>query len=164
MAKISIIVAMGVNRVIGCEGKLPWHLPSDLAHFKRLTTGHSVVMGRKTWDSIPERYRPLPGRINVVLSRTTTKLPGAICISSIDQVLRRGRKEEEIFVIGGGEIYKAFLPITDRIYLTEVLADPVGDTLFPKLEDGWICTRSGGPIQTSSDEYPMIFSLYERKT
>ncbi len=145
--RISLIVAMGTGRVIGDKGKLPWRLPADLARFKRLTMGHPIVMGRKTWESIG---RPLPGRRNLVLSRSGISAEGVESFISVDEVLAacmegpggktseatNGDPNEEIFVIGGGEIYTLFLPFAYRIHLTEVEGDFHGDAHFPPLEPG----------------------------
>ena len=129
---VSLIVAMGTGRVIGHQGQIPWHLPADLAHFKKTTFGQPIVMGRKTWESIG---RPLPGRRNIVLSRSEMNADGAECFTSVEQVFSACRADEgEIFIIGGGEIYTLFLPYAQRIHLTEVEGDFVGDAHFPELE------------------------------
>jgi dihydrofolate reductase len=131
---VSLIVAMGQNRAIGVNGGLPWRLPADLAHFKRLTMGHHIVMGRKTYESIG---RPLPGRTSVVITRQADyKADGCFVVHSLDEALHlaRERGEQEAFVIGGAEIYRAALPIADRIYLTEVEASPAADTFLPAFD------------------------------
>ena len=136
---LSIIVAMDENRVIGKDNKIPWHIPNDLKRFKRLTTGHPVIMGRKTYQSICVAIgKPLPNRINIVLTRHDTHELSACCtpVSSWEEALKRARVStggEETFIIGGAEIYKLALPHVDRIYLTRVhTIIPDGDTLFPK--------------------------------
>ncbi|CCG04559.1 dihydrofolate reductase [Blastococcus saxobsidens] len=134
---VGLIWAQAHGGVIGAEGGLPWHLPEDLALFRRLTTGSTVVMGRRTWESLPERFRPLPGRHNVVL--TTDRgwsADGARSAHSVEQVLA---EHESFWVIGGGAVYAAFLPHADRLVVTDVDADYPGDTWAPDL-DGW--TRS----------------------
>jgi dihydrofolate reductase len=137
MKGVSLIAAMSVpGRVIGKDGKLPWHLPEDLAFFKRMTVGHAIIMGRKTWDEIG---RPLPKRRNIVVTRQPALvLEGAEIASSIDGALAMARTtDEEPFVIGGTEIFRSALPWASRIYLTEILRDVEGDAYFPELGDAW---------------------------
>jgi dihydrofolate reductase len=130
--RISIIVAHSANRVIGASGKMPWHLPDDLKHFKALTMGHSIVMGRKTWESLG---RLLPGRRHVVVSRNPGyAVSGATVVSLLDDALLACAGESEIFVIGGGDIYKQVLPKSDRLYITEIDSEYEGDTYFPGLD------------------------------
>lgn len=127
----SLIVAMSRNRVIGHANDMPWRLPADIAHFKRVTMGHPVIMGRKTYESIG---KVLPGRTNIVVTRTPGwSAPGCIAVSSLDAGYAAARGADEVFVIGGGQLYGAALPGTDRIYLTEVDADLEGDTRFPEI-------------------------------
>lgn len=125
---------MAKNRVIGRDGQLPWHLPEDLRRFKQLTMGHHIVMGRKTWESLS---RLLPGRHHVIVSRSPGyAVPGAKVASSIDAAIAACGKDDEVFVIGGGEIYALALPLADRILLTEIEQDFAGDTRFPALPPG----------------------------
>jgi dihydrofolate reductase len=129
---VSLIAAMAENRAIGYKGALPWKLPADLARFKRLTTGHHIIMGRKTYESIG---RPLPGRTSIVITRQPNfQAAGCLVAHSLDEALRfaRERGEREAFVIGGAEIYRAGLPLADRIYLTLVEARPAADAFFPE--------------------------------
>lgn len=133
---ITAIVALGRNRVIGREGRLPWHLPADLRHFKAATMGHHIIMGRKTWDALPKGA--LPGRVNVVISRNKQFMAeGAVVFPALDQALewayRQG--EEEAFLIGGAQIYQGGLAMIDRLLLTEVDAEPEGDAHFPELRE-----------------------------
>lgn len=132
MAKISLIVAQSENRVIGREGKLPWNLPEDLKRFKAITSGHPVVMGRKTYESIG---RLLPKRTNVIITRSKDyRVAGAEIAHSLKEALALAAEApggEEIFVIGGGEIFSEVLPQAERIYLTEVHANIEGDAYFP---------------------------------
>ena len=130
MTRVSLIVAMGTSRVIGNEGEIPWNLPADLAYFKKITMGQPIVMGRKTYESIG---RPLPGRRNIVLSRTQSLIPGVELFSSVKEVIE-AFSEEEIFIIGGGQIYETFLSCVETIYLTEVAGDFQGDAFFPELD------------------------------
>jgi dihydrofolate reductase len=132
---VSLIWAQARNGVIGADGGLPWHLPEDLALFRRLTTGSTVVMGRRTWESLPNRFRPLPGRTNVVLSTDARwSADGARRAGSVEQVLA---EHESFWVIGGGAVYAAFLPHADRLVVTEVDVDVDGDTWAPRVGDGW---------------------------
>ncbi len=132
--KLSMIVAMNEQRVIGVENRLPWHLPEDLRRFKQLTMGHPIIMGRKTFESIG---RALPGRPNLVLSRQTGKeCAGAACfpdLSSAVQYCHNALAANEVFIIGGATIYEQALPDVDTVYVTEVDKDVVGDAFFPRL-------------------------------
>ncbi len=132
--QISIIAAMAENGVIGRDGQLPWHLKADLQRFKRLTMGHTIIMGRKTWESIG---RPLPGRRMVVVTRQNGyQAEGVQVAASLDDALALARLagDEEAFIIGGAEIYRLALPLADRLYLTRVLAPVEGDTTFPEFD------------------------------
>ena len=130
--KISIVVAMAANRVIGRDNQLPWHLPADLKHFKQTTMGKPILMGRKTWESIG---RPLPGRTNIVITRDENyDAPGCVVVHSIEAALQAEAQQDEVMVIGGAEFYRQVLPRTDRIYLTRINEDFEGDTLFPELD------------------------------
>lgn len=128
---LTLIAAVARNGVIGRDNRLPWHLPADLKHFKALTTGHAVIMGRKTWESLPEKFRPLPGRQNIVVTRNAGyAAAGTNVVTSLaDAVAAAGGSEA--FVIGGAELYVAALPLADRLQLTEIDADYEGDTWFP---------------------------------
>ena len=131
MQKISIIVAMSNNNVIGINNTLPWHIPQDLKRFKSLTMGNPIVMGRKTFDSIG---RPLPGRKNIVITRNEDSIiEGVEIVNSINSLLALIKDEEHVFVIGGEQIYKIFLDHATHLYVTEVDSDVVGDAHFPKL-------------------------------
>lgn len=126
---ISLIAAMARNRIIGKDNTMPWHLPADLAHFKRITMGKPVIMGRRTYESIGF---PLPGRKNVVITRNPDYAPeGVVVVDSIDAALNEVRDAEEVMIIGGGQLYREMLPRADRLYLTLIQADVEGDTEFP---------------------------------
>lgn len=131
---ISLIVAMDQNRVIGKNNKLPWHLPADLQYFKKVTMGHPIVMGRKTFESIG---RVLPGRENVIVTRNQEfKAEGCVVLHDIAQIkMFADNHEEEVFVIGGAEIFKEILPFTDRLYITEIHETFEGDTFFPEIDE-----------------------------
>ena len=132
MARLTLIAAVARNGVIGRDGAIPWHLPGDLPRFKRITLGHPVIMGRKTWESLG---RPLPGRRNLVISRTPgLNLSGAEVFRSLQEALAACTVQEEIFVIGGTEAYREALPLAQRLLLTEIDADIDGDAFFPPLD------------------------------
>lgn len=138
--RISLIAALGRHtRAIGKNNRLLWQLPEDLKRFKELTHGHPVIMGRKTWDSLPERFRPLPGRTNIVVSRSPgVTASGAIVAASLLDALEAAEGApgaDEVFVIGGGEMYRLALPLADRLYLTLVDDDSEGDAFFPAYDD-----------------------------
>jgi|688.fasta_scaffold09172_4 dihydrofolate reductase len=134
--EIVLIAAMGTNKVLGKDGKLLWHIPEDLKHFKALTTGFPIVMGRKTFDAI---QRPLPNRRNIVISKSVKDLgAGVELFSSPDEVLTLLKDEKRICIVGGGEIYALFLPLATRLELTMVDLAPEGDAYFPSWdEDAW---------------------------
>jgi dihydrofolate reductase len=135
--QISLIVAASTNNVIGVNGELPWRLPNDLKRFKEITTGHPIVMGRLTWESIG---RPLPGRQNIVLTRNSAyAADGCEVVTSPGAAIEVAGDAEQLMIIGGGHLYQAFLAMAQRIYLTRVHVDIDGDALFPKLDDGEWC-------------------------
>lgn len=130
--EVALIAAVARNGAIGQGGVMPWHLPADLAHFRRVTLGCPVVMGRKTWDSLPARFRPLPGRRNVVVTRNGAwQAEGAESAASLDAALQRLAGAPRVFVIGGGELYAQALPRADLLVLTEVDGEFAADTFFP---------------------------------
>ncbi|CCQ92343.1 Dihydrofolate reductase [[Clostridium] ultunense Esp] len=157
---ISIIVAMGRNRVIGKGNQLPWHLPADLNYFKKMTMGHPIVMGRKTYDAIG---KPLPGRTNIVVTRDPAcKAEGCIILHSLEEVWRKFR-DQDLFVIGGAEIFRQTLSLADRLYLTHIDHPFSGDRFFPELTEGdWrLISREKG-IKNERNPYDYEFLLYER--
>jgi dihydrofolate reductase len=130
-----LVAAMARGRVIGRAGALPWHLPEDLRHFRELTQGQPLLMGRKTWDSLPPRFRPLPGRRNLVLTRQPAwHADGAERVGSVEEALAAVAGAPRLFVIGGAEVYAAALPRADALELTEIDADFEGDTRFPDFD------------------------------
>ncbi len=159
---ISLIVAAANNDVIGSGGDLPWHLPDDLRNFKRLTLGKPVVMGRKTYESIG---RPLPDRRNIILTRDPSfEAPGCEVVASIDEALERVADAHEVMIIGGGEIYSAFLPMAKKVYLTRVFADVEGDTLFAPLDESeWQMTSSDSHPADADHDYAFDTMLFERR-
>jgi len=133
MPEIVLIAAVARNRVIGRDNQLLWDVPEDMAHFKALTQGHAVLMGRKTWESLPARYRPLPGRRNIVVSRQPGyAVPGAELTPSLEAALTLAARQQTIFVIGGADIYRQALALADRLELTELDLEPEGDACFPE--------------------------------
>lgn len=148
---VMAIVGAGMNNEIGMEGHMPWNIREDLLHFKELTTGHPVIMGRKTWESLPKR--PLPGRRNIVVTRNPEYVAeGAETARSLREAVEMSRAESP-FIIGGGEIYREALPLCSRVYVTRVFASfPEADTFFPELSpDKWMMT-SASQIMTSKSE------------
>jgi dihydrofolate reductase len=159
---VSVVAAVARGGVIGREGGIPWHLPEDVAHFKSLTDGHSVVMGRRTWDSLPERFRPLPRRRNVVVTRSTDwSTEGAERAASIDEALDLLRDETRVFVIGGAEIYAAALPHAQELVLTEIDLEIDGDTFFPEW-DRTTFVPAWREAHVSDDGTSYAFATYRR--
>ena len=161
--RVYLVAAVAANGVIGAGNRMPWHLPEDLKHFKALTLGHPVIMGRKTFESILAALgKPLPGRENIVVSRTPgLEIPGVSIASSIEGALAFCIGEPVVFVIGGGEIYKAALPFADGIVITEIRKDYEGDTKFPEVDQDEFRETQRKP-QASSTGIPFDFVLYER--
>jgi dihydrofolate reductase len=161
---LTLVAAVADNGVIGAEGGMPWHLPADLAHFKQLTMGKPVLMGRLTWEAIG---KPLPGRLNLVLTRSAGwHAAGAQRVGSLREALRLAQRAgaQELMVIGGAEVYRQALPSAGRIYLTRVHAEPWGDTLFPELDpEEW---HEVGRRERLSDErnpWDLTFVVLERR-
>jgi dihydrofolate reductase len=159
---ISFVVAMDQERVIGKENQLPWHLPADLAYFKRVTTGHTIVMGRKTYESIG---RPLPKRRNVVLTRDRQyEAEGCEVVHSIEEVLNIVKQDEECFVIGGTEVFMLFWDHVDRLYVTYIDETFEGDTFFPEIDENeWEVVSVEEGIVDEKNRYRHEFRTYERK-
>ena len=159
----SLIVAAAENGVIGRGNRLPWHLPADLAHFKRTTLGHPVIMGRRTWESIG---KPLPGRTSVVVTRNANYAPpGVVVVNSLAAAISVCGDDDEIFVIGGAELYRLAIALADRIYLTEIDADIPGDAHFTELDRKlWLETGRVGQAPDEKNPYHYHFVVYDRKT
>ncbi len=135
MPEIVIIAAVAKNRVIGKDNTLIWNIPEDMAHFKALTSGQTVIMGRKTWESLPPRFRPLPGRRNIVISRQADfAAPGAELAASLEAALQLAAQAETAFIIGGEQIYRQAMDVADRLEITEVDLEPEGDAWFPAID------------------------------
>jgi len=157
----SLVVAKARNGVIGRDNRLPWRLPADLAYFKRVTMGHPVIMGRRTWESIG---RPLPRRLNIVVSRNPAyDARGATVVSSLADAWRAAGEAEEACVIGGTSLFAEALPTADRIHLTEVDADVAGDTFFPPFDrSGWAEREVARQARDERHEYPFRIVVLER--
>ena len=163
MPEVVIIAAVAKNRVIGRDNQLIWHIPEDMAHFKALTRGQTVIMGRKTWESLPDAFRPLPGRINIVISRNPGfQAAGGTVVGSLEDALAAAGDAEIAFVIGGAELYRQALPLADRLYLTEIDRDFAGDAFFPAFDrDAWQEVSRNARIAESG--LPFAFVTYERR-
>ena len=157
---VSVIVAVAENGVIGDKNSLLWHISVDLRNFKRITSGHPVVMGRKTFESLG---RPLPNRKNVVITRQDIEIEGCEVAHSLEEALAMFSADEEIFIIGGAQIYREAMPIADRFYLTRVHHSYEGDTSFPEWnESEWHLTESEHFEHGEKYEYPFTFEVYDR--
>ena len=162
MTILSMIVAHADDRVIGKDNDMPWHLPADLAYFKKTTLGKPVIMGRKTYESIG---RPLPGRLNIVISRDASyQTEGVTTVLSVDKALEVAGDVEEIMVIGGGAIYAHCLDKADRLYITHIKAKVDGDTTFPAY-DLQFWNKVSSELRPADDKnlYDLDFCVYERK-
>jgi dihydrofolate reductase len=136
--KLHLIYARARNGTIGKDGQMPWHLPEDLAHFKRVTLGQPVIMGRKTWDSLPARFRPLPGRVNIVVTRQTDwRSDGAWRAASMEEAIRLCGDAPDAWIMGGAEIYRQAEPLASTAVVTEIDADFEGDAFAPELGATW---------------------------
>lgn len=158
---IHLIAAVAENRVIGRDGGLPWHIPADLKHFKALTTGHTVIMGRRTYESIG---KPLPNRRNIVVSRTMTQPPteGVELAASLEEALARA-SQEECFIIGGAQLYAEALPRAQWLHLTRVHAEVEGDVLFPEVDWSQWIPEQKIPGSDEKATVPFTFWTYRRK-
>ena len=158
---LSIIAAVAKNGVIGKDNQLLWHLPEDMRNFRETTRGKPVIMGRKTWESLPDAFRPLPGRNNIVVSRNPVYQPsGASLASTLNDAILKAGDAEEVFVIGGAELYRLALPIADRLYLTEIDQDFEGDAYFPDIEkSNWEEAYREIPHSASGIRYSFV--LYQ---
>ncbi len=162
--QVHLIYARAANGVIGKDGAMPWHLPEDMAHFKQLTLGAPVIMGRKTWDSLPPRFRPLPGRSNIVITRQTDwNENGAQRASSLREALQIAEQSNPatVWVIGGAQIYAQALPLAQRVEVTEIAQDFDGDAFAPELGPGWVETAR--EAHTSASGLRFAFVRYERR-
>ena len=157
---VSIIVAIAKNGIIGDKNSLLWHISEDMRFFRETTSGHPVIMGRKTYDSLG---RPLPKRTNVVISRTTKHIEGCTVVGSLEEAIALFPKEEEVFIIGGAQIYALAMEVADRLYLTRVEHDYQGDTSFPEWDESKWKLLSRTPYERGEKyEYPFAFECYDR--
>lgn len=163
---ISLIAALTRNRVIGRNNDLPWHLPDDMKYFMQTTKGHHVIMGRKNYDSIPEKFRPLPNRTNLVVTRQKDlQLPQCTVVNSLEEAVDIARKagEPELFIIGGAAIYQLGMPLARRLYLTEIEAELEGDTYFPNFSKAeWKEVSRRHHPTDERHAFPFDFVIYER--
>ena len=160
--KISLIVAKSRNNVIGNNNQLPWHLPADLKHFKTITMGKPIIMGRKTFDSIG---KPLPGRRNIIISRQQNlHIDGCEIFHSIDDALSAVKTEKEVMIIGGANLFLQVLPIAERIYLTVIAADFEGDAFFPGLDYAqWQLISEEKWLPDEKNKYPYCFQTLDKR-
>ena len=159
---LALIVAVAAHGVIGRNGSLPWRLPEDLRHFRELTTGHAIIMGRRTWASLA---RALPGRQNIVVSRQAGfRADGAIVVPSLEAALRAVVYPSPPFCIGGGELFRAALPLADTAYVTEIARAFEGDATFPALDSSaWIETSRETHVKDGEDGFEFAFVTYRRR-
>ncbi|MCC9595939.1 MULTISPECIES: dihydrofolate reductase [unclassified Rubrivivax] len=164
MTTLVLVAAVARNGIIGRDGVMPWHLPEDLAHFRRTTQGLPVLMGRRTWESLPERFRPLPGRRNIVVTRQAGWVaPGAEVAASPEAALALMADAPRACVIGGGELYAALLPRVDELVLTEIDADFDGDTRLPAtLRDGFTEVAREAHQAAAPNDFGYAFVTYRR--
>lgn len=159
---ITLVVAMGLNHEIGVDNKLPWHLPKDLKHFKEITSGHPIIMGRKTYESIG---KPLPNRTNIVISRKKDWFEeGILIVGSIKEAIKFGQKiDEDIFIIGGGNIFEQTMDIADKLEVTEIKTNIEADTFFPKIDPKiWTKTDEVCHEKDEKNNFDFCFQTFQR--
>jgi dihydrofolate reductase len=159
---ISLLLAMDRNNGIGIDNKLPWRLPADMAYFKRLTEGHTVLMGRRTYESIG---RPLPNRRNVVVTRDRSwRAAGCEVVHDLGEALERYGREDELFVIGGGEVFAAVMPFADKLYITRIEHEFAADTFFPAVDESvWRLVSRVPGVKDERNPYDYAFLVYENR-
>ncbi|MCA0214197.1 MAG: dihydrofolate reductase [Proteobacteria bacterium] len=159
--RLNLIWAQARNGIIGRDNTIPWRLPEDMAHFKQTTLGCPVIMGRKTWDSLPPKFRPLPGRLNIVVTRQADwQAPGTLRAGSLAEAVALCPQGEPAWVIGGAQIYAQALPLATRAVVTRIDADFEGDAFAPTLGDGW--RETAREAHVSATGLPFAFVTYER--
>ncbi len=154
---LSIIVAMTKNRVIGKQGRIPWHIKEDMELFRRLTLGSTVIMGRNTWESLPERFRPLPQRVNIIVSTTLSVQEGAVVCKSVEKALEVAKSHGlDVYCIGGAQLYRSMLLLADTMHISLIKEDFDGDTYFPEIDfSKW--------QEAYSEDFPQfIYKKYKR--
>ena len=164
--QISLIAAVANDNVIGKDNSLIWHLPADMKFFKETTLGHCVVTGRKNYESIPEKYRPLPNRTNIIVTRQANYVaPGAIVVNTIADAIKEATKknEEELFIIGGAEIYRQTIDVAHKLYITHIYQNFEGDTFFPTIDtQKWQEVSKEDFFADDKNKYPYSFAEYKR--
>ena len=160
---ISIIVAISDDWGIGWDNKLLWHIPEDLKRFKRLTIGKCVIMGKKTWESLPKR--PLPGRKNIVLTDIPDEcIDCSVTAYSVEDALSKCDRNEEVFIIGGGSVYRQFLQVADRLYITHVHKKALSDVFFPEIDKlQWVVVEKEEYVSDDDNRIPYTYVVYERR-
>jgi dihydrofolate reductase len=154
---LNLIFARARNGVIGKDNTLPWHLPEDLAHFKQTTLGQPVVMGRKTWESLPPKFRPLPGRTNIVVTRQAGwQAEGALVAHSIEEAIKHCHADAQVWVIGGAEVYAQAMPLAARAVITEIDADFEGDAFAPTFDSNWKETERTTHVAANGLTYSLV--------
>ena len=157
MSRINLIYARAANGVIGKDGVMPWHLPEDLAHFKQMTYGCPVIMGRKTWDSLPPKFRPLPGRSNIVITRQSDwQAQGTQRASSLEEALQLAAAAPEVWIIGGAQIYAQAEPLASRAEATEIAQDFAGDAYAPVLGLNWVEAARTDHVASSGMKFSFV--------
>jgi dihydrofolate reductase len=157
MTHINLIFARAANGVIGKDNAMPWHLPEDMAHFKQLTLGCPVLMGRKTWDSLPQKFRPLPGRTNIVVTRQNDwSAQGAQRAASLEEALQLAAPAPDVWVIGGAQIYAQAEPLASCIEVTAIAQDFEGDAFAPTLGPAWMETAREDRVSSNGLEFSFI--------
>jgi dihydrofolate reductase len=161
---ISIIVAVSEDWGIGKDNELLWHISEDLKRFKRLTSGNTVIMGKKTWESLPRK--PLPGRKNIVLTDNPKEsIENSVTVYSIEDALSKCGQDEEIFIIGGGSVYRQFMPVADRLFITHVHKKAPADIYFPEIDLSiWEITEKEEFKKGDNNNIPYTYTIYERRT
>jgi len=164
--RVNLIYARAKNGVIGRDNTLPWHLPEDMAHFKQATAGAPVIMGRKTWDSLPEKFRPLPGRTNMVVTRQASwRADGALSASGVEHALQLCANlspvPSDVWIIGGAQLYASALPMAQRAVVTELAQDVDGDTFAPLLDAQW--QETARDEQVSRNGMRFAFVTYNKR-
>src|SRR5882757_1286682 len=163
---ISLIAALAQNGVIGKANDLPWHLPDDMKYFMLTTKGHHVIMGRKNYESLPEKFRPLPNRISIVVTRQKGyQAPGCSVVHQLEEGVKIAEThgEQELFIIGGSEIYKLGMPLADKLYLTEIHASIDGDTVFPFYpKESWREVSRQPHVADDRHEFAFDFVIYKK--
>ena len=161
---LSLIAALAKNRAIGKDNQLLWHLPEDMRYFRETTRGKPVIMGRKTWESLPDAFRPLPGRKNIVVSRNPAyQASGASLAASLDEAIKQAGEATEIFIIGGAELYRQAMSLADRLYLTELAQDFAGDAFFPEVSPKVWQEISRQPAKSTTNGLEFSFVVYQHR-